>query len=141
MRNIIQENFSPWLLRYGRKFSGVLFFVNLQWCPYRNHCEIDVIENNFKWLIMISSWLVLMLLWLLMITLVLRRHTTNELHTQVWSSFIIYLRNTGWSPYFIKVLPTGQFFSVILLKTLFTLFLVNAQHIHLLEKSTSLVIL
>lgn len=52
LRNNPQENFSYWLLRYGKKFSGVLFFVNLQLCPYRDHCGIGVIKNNFT----CSSW-------------------------------------------------------------------------------------
>ena len=47
-RSII--NSSPWLLGYDRKFSNMLFFVNLKLCPYWNHCESgpeDHLKNNF----------------------------------------------------------------------------------------------
>ena len=89
-------------------------------CLYRNHFGSNTenfTKNNFT----CSSWSILI-------------HSRD-----IWSSFVICLRNILWSSYLVKVLTTGQLFSVLLLKTLIVSFAIKSPT-HLLGKSISLLI-
>ena len=95
--SIMQKRFSPLMLRYDGRFSGIPFLVNLQLCPYWNHCRIntgDSLKNGFTFS---SCWNLL-----------------HFLSCCISNLFQICLHNTMWSSYLVKLHPAQFFCSYII---------------------------
>ena len=94
-----KTNLFSFLLRYGRKFSSALLFIDMQLFPCQNHCVYGS-KNLVKINVTFISLSVL----------------THYQISGIWSSYVVCLRNTMWSSYLIKTLPTGKLFLVVLSK-------------------------